>query len=924
MSQLWREKNDYTKFDPEIHDIYDTCGYYSFSDFIPYNRLYKTLNHNELLQLISDAKAFSWQALDLSDCGLTYLPDELWNLPDLQMLYLGSQSFEEVDEVDEINEMNINFLLIPTKIERLQSLQVLNLSGSAMEFEDDIPLNMPQLIHLDIFECGFPQIPKALLIPSLKGVSFNCLDKFLSEDFLKLENLDIIDLSFSDIENLPKHMDCFKKLQKLDLWSTKITALPDSMSKLRYLSELELGNTPLAEKIPPEILNQSAKEIVRYALAQQSDAPKEYFNESKMVIVGQGSVGKSSLLKRLIWNKYTDGASTEGIDITNWHFSENEKFYKLNVWDFGGQEIYHSTHQFFLTERSLYLLVWDVLAEEEYGRIDYWLKTIQSLAGDSPIIIVVNKCDNNIGRINHLDDTDYKERFPQIKDIVYVSCKDNIGIEDLRKLIKELAINLPLMKTSWLSSWLNVRKRLEELSKTLNFISYEKYLKICREDNIDSEEALSLIKYLHDLGIVLYYHNDSLLSNIVILSSEWGTDAVYKVLDEQEKQLKGRNGILCCDDLPIIWNDKERYPKERYQYLLNLMKRFQLAFEVSNSTYLVAELLENKTINLDYEFPFGETLSFRYEYDFIPAGIMTRFIVSLNNYLETIDNVKQCWKKGAYLKRYTAYALVRLYDNLSERYVDIKVSGEISRERQELLTIIRKSFEEIHSQFKQIKIIEKIPCICSEECKFLFEYKSILRAERKGKSTIECHHTLEDVNIKKLLDGVESNMENTKLNLTIHNNPQINPKFNYSPQNNVTQNPTNTSTSTSSAENTVTTTVTTTITVDIRNAINGLQGDFNDLKDEANGKSQEFDKDCEKVTSALNKLDTCETKEDIIKSGAMKKIERFLLECSDPQSKTGKLLAGVKYAGGIVKDITCKYNSIAKWVGFPLVPFVGE
>ncbi len=917
MSQLWREKNDYTKFDPEIHHIYDTCGYRRFFHFTPYERLYETLNQDDLLQLIRAAKAFHWQALDLSNCGLTSLPDELWDLPDLQILYLGSQSFEESDEID---ETDINCLLIPRKIEKLQKLQVLNLFGSIITFEDDIPLNIPQLIHLDIYGCDFPQLPKVLLIPSLKEISFNCLDEFLSKDFFKLENLEIIDLSFSNIENLPEHIDCFKKLQKLELQYTNITALPNSMSKLRYLSDLDLRDTPLAETIPPEILNQSAKEIVKYVLVQQSDAPKEYFNESKMVIVGQGHVGKSSLLNRLVWDVYEEESTTEGIYITNWHFSENGEAYKLNVWDFGGQEIYHSTHQFFLTERSLYLLVWDVLAEEEYGRIDYWLKTIQSLAGDSPIIIVVNKCDNNIGRINHLDDTDYKERFPQIKDIVYVSCKDNIGIEDLRKLIKELAINLPLMKTSWLSSWLNVRKRLEELSKTLNFISYEKYLKICREDNIDSEEALSLIKYLHDLGIVLYYHNDSLLSNIVILSSEWGTDAVYKVLDEQEKQLKGRNGILCCDDLPIIWNDKERYPKERYQYLLNLMKRFQLAFEVSNSTYLVAELLENKTINLDYEFPFGETLSFRYEYDFIPAGIMTRFIVSLNNYLETIDNVKQCWKKGAYLKRYTAYALVRLYDNLSERYVDIKVSGEISRERQELLTIIRKSFEEIHSQFKQIKITEKIPCICSEECEFLFEYKSILRAERKGKSTIECHHTLEDVDIKKLLDGVESNMENTKLNLTIHNNPQINPKFNYSPQNNVTHNPTNTSTSTSSAEATATNNITT----DIRNAINGLQGDFNDLKDEANGKSQEFDKDCEKVTSALNKLDTCETKEDIIKSGAMKKIERFLLECSDPQSKTGKLLAGVKYAGGIVKDITCKYNSIAKWVGFPLVPFIGE
>ena len=96
------------------------------------------------------------------------------------------------------------------------------------------------------------------------------------------------------------------------------------------------------------------------------------------------------------------------------------------------------------------------MAEEEYGRIDYWLKTIQSFAGDSPIILVVNKCDKNIGRYSRIDENDYIVRFPQIKTILYVSCKDNTGIKELKKCIKEISINLPLMKTTWLNTWMNV------------------------------------------------------------------------------------------------------------------------------------------------------------------------------------------------------------------------------------------------------------------------------------------------------------------------------------------------------------------------------------------------------------------------------------------------------------------------------------
>ena len=910
MTRLWKERGNYRKFDPKRHHISDTCGRSEL--FIPYEREYTTLNGDQLLQLINDAKQNKWQALDLTNCGLKYLPDELWELCELKMLYLGNYSQNLIHDEEDSSDDRINAISkLPRKIELLTNLKVLSLAQMKIQFEDDSPLNLPNLIHLDIFDCNLPQLPNALLIPSIQEIGFNCLDETLSENFSSLVKLRRIYLTGSKIKELPDYIGSFTKLQQLVLYRTKISALPDSISQLRYLFDLKIDKTPLAKTLPPEILKQSGKEIISYILSQQSDAPKDYFNESKMVIVGQGHVGKSSILNRLIRHTYTEIETTEGIDITSWVFRKNGQSYKLNVWDFGGQEIYHSTHQFFLTERSLYLLVWDALAEDEYGRIDYWLKTIQSLADNSPIIIVVNKCDSDIGRIRRLDEDEYMERYPQIKKIVYVSCKDNLGINGLRNSIKNLAITLPLMKTSWLSSWMNVRKKLEQTSKERNFITYVEYLDICKIEGINVDEAKSLIKYLNDLGIVLYYHDDSLLKNLVILSSEWGTDAVYKVLDEQEQYLKGRNGILYYDDLSVIWSDTKLYPPERYPYLLNLMKKFQLIFEVADSTYLIAELLDNKAINLRHDFPYGETLSFRYEYDFIPAGIMTRFIVSASQYLETIDGVKQCWKKGAYLCFRTAFALVRLHDNVAERYVEIKVSGSLPRDRQELLTLIRTNFENINNQFNQINIAERIPCICSPECKFLFDYKKLLFAERKGKQTIECHDTFENVNIRKLLDGVESRMDN---NYSI---PHIINIFN--PQNNSQVNPVITNTSSAVSETRTSNIIA--INVEIRDTLNGMRGDFNDLKDEVGSQTQEFADQLEKVDKALEKLDVSETKEDIIKSGAMKKIERFLMECNDPESNTGKILAGIKYSAGIVKDIASKYNKIAKWVALPQLPF---
>lgn len=828
MSVLWRKKTDFKRLDEEWEDITEILPYERLYETLTPKQLRELLRDakrfhwqaldlhrcglknlpSELgeltdLQVLDLGNGFwrkdnfknaKWnsfsvlpssfshlinlQYLWLNDSSIAVLPDSFGNLSNLQRLYFSGSLIAELPDsignlpnLQRLSLYHMPITTLPISLGNLSKLHRLSLDNTPITVLPDSFGNLSNLQRLDLDNTQITTLPDFFgNFSNLQELSLSSTPiTALPDSFRNLSNLKMLILRDTQITALPDFIGNFSNLRWLDLNNTQITALPASFGNLSNLKWLSLQDTPLHGKLPPEIRYHSPQKVIRYILAMQSNAPKRYFNETKMVVLGQGSVGKSCLINRLIHKRYENQHSTEGIDIESWDFSgieagraDDNDTYRLNVWDFGGQEIYHATHQFFLTHRTLYVLMWDALTEEEYGRRDYWMRTIRSFAGDSPVIIAVNKCDKDLGRYPQTEYA-FLDKYPQILNrdrVFYISCRDNIGIDDLRNYILSEAVKMPLMKTEWLEKWLNVRNDLETLSKRENYIHYDEYLKICEKRGVrDEEEARMLIQYLHDLGVIIHYHDDELLCGIVILSPEWGTDAVYKVLDEQQRTLKGRNGILRYEDLPKIWNGK-RYPRRMYPYLLKLMEKFQLAFQVDNpklpeNTYLVAELLSENPMPHDWPSEGAEPLAFRYDYDFMPAGVMTRLIVSIHQYLEDIDGVKQCWRKGAYLVRGSAHAKLVLYDGIDRKYLDIRVIGQNPRERSELLTVIREHVKGINSRFQKIEITELIPCKCSVGCQHFFKYDTLLKAEAKGHPDVECPETLERVPVGLLLDGIQ-------------------------------------------------------------------------------------------------------------------------------------------------------------------------
>ncbi|MDM8524115.1 COR domain-containing protein [Desulfococcaceae bacterium HSG8] len=714
--------------------------------------------------------------LYLSYNQLTELPEEVSQLRNLTRLYLNSNQLSELPkEIDRLKNLNGLYLSynhldeFPEEILGLRNLTRLYLSYNQLS---KLPPKIALLKNLNIFDLSYNQL---IELPGEIGQLRNLTRLFLNSNELvelpkeisQLKKLTELHLSANQLLRLPKEISNLKSLALLYLDSNKLSEVPEEISRLRNLRELNLGvnqlrevprEIPLSERLihldlggnpltfpPPEIASQGLPAIRNYL--QESGKGGQTLYECKLMVVGQGGVGKTCLVNRLISDEYVEnGRTTKGIDIHSWKLNAADDLrthLTLNVWDFGGQEIYHATHQFFLTPRSLYILVWDACQEEDHSRIDYWLNAIETFAEESPIIIVMNKSDE---RSNDLNFKELKERYPRIVASEKVSAKSGNGIESLRNLIRKHAWKLPLMGTFWPTSWLTIRRALRATSRY--YLLYRKYLEVCSKVDIDEREAGSLSRYLHDLGIILHFRNDPLLRHTMVLSPSWGTDAVYRVLDA--KIVQENSGILYNRDLPRIWTDQKLYPRDKYATILRLMANFELAFPFGQrGCHIVVEFLSPR--EAEYAWNPEDYLQFEYHYDFLPAGIITRLIVRMHEFLIERDGKKLCWREGAYFEYEVSRASVRI--NPHARVVVIQIDGI---KKHELLAIIRSHFFAIHKSIRKIRFIEKIPCMCTAaKCRHRFDYNFLLKCEEKGIESVICEKTADYVSVIPLLDSIE-------------------------------------------------------------------------------------------------------------------------------------------------------------------------
>ncbi|MEH2307296.1 COR domain-containing protein, partial [Nostoc sp.] len=572
----------------------------------------------------------------------------------------------------------------------------------------------------------------------------------LPPEFGKLTNLQTLYLYNNQLSSLPPEFGKLTNLQTLDLYNNQLSSLPREIRQLPNLRKLDLRRNPVP--IPPEILGTKdlrqdpgdVNEILDFYFQVQDPAETEPFYEAKFLIVGEGEAGKTSLAKKIADETYElqpDEESTEGIEVIRWHFTlPNGKDFRVNIWDFGGQEIYHQTHQFFLSKRSLYALVADT--RKENTDFYWWLKVVELLSDKSPVFIIKNEKQD---RQCEIDGGQLRGEFENLKEILATNLADNRGLAEIKKAIQLYISNLDHVGTPLPKLWVRVRAALENDSR--NYISVEEYFTLCRINNLtDRKDMLRLSSYLHDLGVCLHFQEDSTLKHYVILKPEWGTTAVYKVLDNQT--VNQNLGCFTKDDLKDIWKSGE-YADMRDE-LLQLMMRFKLCYEIRDrrDIYIAPQLLSIE--KADYTWDDTNNLILRYTYTFMPKGILTRFIVETHPWIE---EQKLVWKNGVVLNKDQTRA--EIIENYNQREIKIRVAGN---RKKELMAVITHELEKIHNSYERLQYQTLVPCNC-EKCEgsqtlYSYPLNELHEFLDDGAYLIQCRKSRQMVNVRRLIDDV--------------------------------------------------------------------------------------------------------------------------------------------------------------------------
>lgn len=533
------------------------------------------------------------------------IPEELWELKYLKTLCISTNMIsrfpEDILQLQNLVRLDLNgnqIRVITGKLKGLKHLERLNLAGNQLE---TVPLDiglLPSLRSLRLNSnrlCVLPNIDPNCNWSQLETLELDGADiKELPQWLFSLKALKALSLSKLHLNHFPEEICHLQTLERLYLDSTKLLIWPDKIilpSNMRYivldgayltsiagtgicripdaivelkpkyvrnqqsidktnpLFQVSLGgniSNQLDDKQlfndDPNISYEYLKNLYKINKDQTNNLEYIRFKDIKVILLGSGAVGKSSLVQRLCLQDPDDDnipletmQTTHGVNVDYQVVIDdiwdeiNQKYdrFTAHFWDFGGQDKYRGINKLLMTDKAIYIIVLDSRSQ---SIPDIWLEMIKIYAPNSKIILVVNKVDEN-PRLN-INFKYYCDKYSQLYNCLFkISCKyPSLGINKITdimfaiKKIIERQINIfaPVGKFEWVKIQLKIESLYRVEKKVV--MSTREYIKICNSSGVSDKAEQEKLLYLLSAGGSCIAVGDE---QWAVLNPNWLADYLY-------------------------------------------------------------------------------------------------------------------------------------------------------------------------------------------------------------------------------------------------------------------------------------------------------------------------------------------------------------------------------------------------------------
>lgn len=602
-----------------------------------------------------------------------------------------TSAFPELKRLN-LEDCKLESFDLPAGFEALELLHLgKNASLASLKFEVDFPA----LKYLYVRNSGLKELEIHAELPELEYIfaNQNHIESFLIRRGIELPALECIDLRNNQIKEVG--VGFFRPFPNLLTISLNENPLPESIR----------GNLEDSGAKDLEFLKRYTEEL---AMGEAEN------NECKVLLLGNGGVGKSCFLGRLVHDQFNHNwESTHGIVIQENYIGDNRtdqlvKPYVYNIWDFAGQDIYHATHRLFMQANAIYLILWDKETQEnEYSELEemgemrqydnysleYWLHYAEKRGKGSPAILVQTKVQDDgirdLPKIRDNYDPKFLVGFEHI-DSAFDDLHENgyvALLAAMRKAIMRIKENEQIPK-----SWDEIREAVKSLkAKGQQWMKLEDFNQLASA----YAEPMDILRWLTQSGTVFYDENHF---KHIILDQFWAIEAIYALFDRKmrfHEIIEKRKGILDGDYLlKEVW---AIFDQTECELFISFLLSCEMCFEITDPgtsfaqrRFVAPQLLPARTEALTEDFWEGrETLYMRFEHEHFHYGIIQSFIVR-SHFLSSntsLGESRDIWKMGIRMRDGTQWAQVEA----KEKCIDIRATpnsvGLLRRIRQELENI---------------------------------------------------------------------------------------------------------------------------------------------------------------------------------------------------------------------------------------------